>query len=269
MATVDDPRLFRASALARSPLPVGGLADWPPRGSVFEFAVERAGGGGTGSGSGAGIGAGAGAGVTLAVLAVAHAQRRGEVVAWLQPAGGALFPPDLAANGVDLDALVVVQPTIAMAAAARGERSESSDREPQPESEPNRDRRRPRRPHGGYELPRAAELLLRSGGFDLLVLDLRPVPPPRGPWLHRLQALVRLHQARLVLLSNRAQPCEPSSAIGQRLLPTRQRQSAATATVANTTAATTPFALTVHRLADKLHATLPPLPPCSGPAGVL
>src|SRR5688572_30810068 len=45
---------------------------------------------------------------TAAVALVIQAQARGEPVAWIQPEGGSLFPPDLAASGVDLDALIVV-----------------------------------------------------------------------------------------------------------------------------------------------------------------
>jgi hypothetical protein len=239
MTTFDDPRVFRASALRRSVAPAG-LADWPPRGSVLEFAGDRS--------SGC---------TSLAVLAVLQAQRRGETVAWLQPQNGSLFPPDLAANGVDLAALAIVQPPVA----ARTEGGDGKTSRRRGRSE--------RRERGSYELPRAAELLLRSGGFDLLVLDLRPVPPPRGPWLHRLQALVRLHRSRLLLLAERAQPIEPSSAIGQRLLPTRRRQPSACQP--NTTVSTlnsAPFALVLEPLANKLHAALPSLPPFAGPGGV-
>jgi len=40
---------------------------------------------------------------TTAVSCVTEAQACGELVAWVQPKGGALFPPDLEAAGVDLD----------------------------------------------------------------------------------------------------------------------------------------------------------------------
>ena len=41
------------------------------------------------------------------------AQVDGEATAWIQSEGGALFPPDLAMAGIDLDALVVLHlPTV-------------------------------------------------------------------------------------------------------------------------------------------------------------
>ena len=39
--------------------------------------------------------------LTTAVSLVIHAQRAGEPCAWIQPEGGLLYPPDLAASGVD------------------------------------------------------------------------------------------------------------------------------------------------------------------------
>jgi len=105
---------------------------------------------------------------TTAVAAVLQAQTEGETAAWIQPRGGTLFPPDLAESGVDLAALVVVH------VAARG---------------------------GGYEAPKAAEVLLRSGGFGLVVLDLRPAPPRGDAWLGRLLALAREHESRVVMIT--------------------------------------------------------------------
>src|SRR5687768_18149056 len=43
----------------------------------------------------------AGAATSTAVGALVDVQRAGGIVAWLQPLHGALFPPDLAANGVE------------------------------------------------------------------------------------------------------------------------------------------------------------------------
>lgn len=80
-----------------------------------------------------------GAQLTLAASCVVAAQVRGEPVAWLQQEGGSLFPPDLAESGVDLDALLVVH----VPAKA-----------------------------GRAGLCKAAELLLRSGSFGLVVIDL-------------------------------------------------------------------------------------------------
>jgi recombination protein RecA len=110
---------------------------------------------------------------TTAVALVRDAQLRGETTAWIQPRGGALYPPDVARMGVDLEALAVVQvPPSAL-------------------------------PHGPC---RAAELLLRSGGFGLVVVDLEGgVPPGAGEtWQARLGALARTHQTSVILLSRKA-----------------------------------------------------------------
>lgn len=84
--------------------------------------------------------------LTTAVALVRQAQLEGETTVWIQPVGGPLFPPDLADSGVDLDALIVVHV---------------------PED------------RGSAGIARAAELLLRSGGYGLCVLDLSAPPPPR------------------------------------------------------------------------------------------
>jgi recombination protein RecA len=105
---------------------------------------------------------------TMAVAAVLGAQAEGETTAWVQPRGGALFPPDLAESGVDLTALIVVH-----VGEAAGE-------------------------HGA---PKAAEMLLRSGGFGLVVLDLRPAPPRGDAWIGRLLGLAREHGACVVLIT--------------------------------------------------------------------
>jgi len=81
-------------------------------------------------------GAGDSACLTLAVSLVHDAQRRGELVAWLTRESSHFFPPDVDANGVDLRSLIVI-------------------RQPEPRA-----------------LGRAAEHLLRSGAFGLVVLDL-------------------------------------------------------------------------------------------------
>lgn len=123
---------------------------------------------------------------TAAVACLVHAQARGETAAWVQPQGGSLYPPDLAQSGVDLDALVIVHvPTGAGA-------------------------------HGRFK---AAEILLRSGGFGMVVLDLTAASvsdertqdrmrASRGQralgdaaWQSRLFALAREHGSWLLLLT--------------------------------------------------------------------
>lgn len=120
--------------------------------------------------------------LTTAAAIVREAQRERETTAWVQPTGGPLFPPDLAEAGVDLESLIVVHVP----------RPAASGR---PKS-------------AALELARAAELLLRSGAFGLVVLDLCEAPPPRSSrrgatWQARLLALARQHHSRLVILTQK------------------------------------------------------------------
>jgi len=111
--------------------------------------------------------------MSTAVSCLAHAQRRGETSAWVQLHGGSLYPPDLAASGIDLDALVIVQtPKL----------------------------------KGAEGLGKATELLLRSGGFGFVVLDLVGVVMRHDlAFQGRLLGLTREHGSTLLLLtSNRA-----------------------------------------------------------------
>jgi recombination protein RecA len=102
---------------------------------------------------------------TTAVSLVVHAQREGQLVAWVQPQRGALYPPDLGEAGVDLESLVVVQVPMA-------------------------------------QLPKAAELLLRSGTFGLVVLDITAgVPGKEDIWQSRLGGILRHHASKLVVLT--------------------------------------------------------------------
>ncbi len=107
---------------------------------------------------------GASACLTFAFSLVLDAQRRGEPVAWLTPEQHVFFPPDAAASGADLDALVLVR----LADARR--------------------------------LPRAAEQLARSGAFGLLLLDLGQAPVPQA-MLTRLTGLAQKHGTAIVFLT--------------------------------------------------------------------
>lgn len=138
---------------------------------------------------------------STAVQFLLDAQREGDPVAWVQPQGGELYPPDVASAGLDLRALLVVH--VPLEAGPAG-------------------------------LPKAAELALRSGAFGALVLDVSRGPVPRGEaWLGRLAALAREHQCGVALLS-RDTPglgAEPGLGAGRslgplvslRLLPRRRR----------------------------------------------
>ncbi len=109
----------------------------------------------------------ASAALTFAVRLVLDAQRRGEPVAWVGRQDACFFPPDAAEAGVDLSNLPVVRaPDVAAAAGA-------------------------------------ADLLLRSGAFGLVVLDLGA--ESRLP-LHvqtRLAGLARRHEAAVVCLTEK------------------------------------------------------------------
>jgi recombination protein RecA len=114
-----------------------------------------------------------GAQMTTAVSCLQHAQQLGETSAWVQLQGGSLYPPDLASCGVDLDALVIVQ-------VPRGA--------------------------GGHGIGKAAELLLRSGGFGFVVLDLVGLTLRHDlAFQGRLLGLAREHDSTLLLLTDSSQ----------------------------------------------------------------
>lgn len=117
---------------------------------------------------------GASATLTTAIELVLEAQREGEPVAWIVPwptdgaPAGTFYPPDVADSGVDLAALVVVRAPSAIA------------------------------------VIRAAERLLRSGAFGLIVLDLGTASVD-VPMAHqgRLVTLAQAHDAAIVCLTEK------------------------------------------------------------------
>jgi len=111
---------------------------------------------------------GASATLTTAVELVGEAQREGEPVAWIMGPRGSFYPPDLADSGIDLAALVVVRvPQLAVAA-------------------------------------RAAERLVRSGAFGLVVIDLVD-DHVELPIAHqgRLVTLAQAHDAAIVCITEK------------------------------------------------------------------
>lgn len=106
-----------------------------------------------------------GATLSAATALLREAQQRGEPVAWVNTRTATFFPPDLAEAGVALAALPVVRVTRAGQAA------------------------------------RAAEMLLGSGGFSLVVLDLAPGMQLSPAALARLDALTRRQRAALLILT--------------------------------------------------------------------
>lgn len=115
---------------------------------------------------------GASATLTLAMRLVWEAQSQGEPVAWVSCRQAGFYPPDAWENGVDLDALA-----IARVPDATG-------------------------------LGKAADLLVRSGAFGLVVIDLEEERLPERQ-LTRLLGLAREHGAAVVCLTVKP-PSAPS-----------------------------------------------------------
>ena len=111
---------------------------------------------------------GATATLTAAIELVAEAQLQSEPAAWLTLLDGTFYPPDVAESGVDLAALVVVRTPDTMAMA------------------------------------RAAERMLRSGAFGLVVLDLGKSGDLSMQIQGRLVTLAQTHDAAVVCLTEKA-----------------------------------------------------------------
>jgi recombination protein RecA len=102
--------------------------------------------------------------LTIAGQLIREAQLAREPAAWITSRGSSFHPPDFAGNGVDLEALVVV-----------------------------------RVPAAPAQL-RAAETLLRSGAFAVVVVDLESMTPPHAVALATQTRLVGLAQHHGTLL---------------------------------------------------------------------
>ena len=105
--------------------------------------------------------------LTLAVELLWKAQEACEPAAWVTVRTDIFFPPDLATNGIDLDALPVVRTDNATAAA------------------------------------RATEKLLRSAAFGLVIVDLGRHAGISPALQSRLSALTRLHDAAVLFLTDK------------------------------------------------------------------
>ena len=110
---------------------------------------------------------GAAATLTAAIEVVAEAQTQGEPVAWLTLTQSSFYPPDAAESGIDLAALVIVRAADATT------------------------------------LARAAERLLRSGAFGLIVLDLGAQAELSMQIQGRLVTLAQTHDAAIVCLTEK------------------------------------------------------------------
>lgn len=135
---------------------------------------------------------GPGARFSTAAMLVRRAQQEGETTVWVQPTGGSLYPPDLHAAHIDLDALVVVHVP---------------------------------RELGVVGLGKATELLLRSGAFGMVVVDLGPTEPRASTaWQGRLLGLARQHEIRVVLITTKPTHADSlGPLVGLRVEPRRER----------------------------------------------
>jgi recombination protein RecA len=113
-------------------------------------------------------GQGATSSLSSAARLILDAQIEGEPCAWLTRQGSCFFPPDLAASGIDLDALAVIFTPSAHAAV------------------------------------RAAGRLVRSGGFGLVIVDLGLGADLPSPLQGRLSSLALKHDTAVVLLTQKA-----------------------------------------------------------------
>ena len=113
---------------------------------------------------------GATATLTTAIELVLEAQHAAEPIAWVTLGNTSFYPPDLAESGVDLAALLVV------------------------------------RVHDVTAAARAAERLLRSGAFGLVVLDFGSTAAVDLSMAHqgRLVTLAQAHDAAVVCITEKA-----------------------------------------------------------------
>ncbi len=121
-------------------------------------------------------GAGATAPLTLAFGLVLQAQQQNEPVAWITRDDSLFYPPDAAEGGVDLDTLMIVRIPDLPASAGQA---------------------------GGGAVARAADQLLRSGAFGLVVLDLGAKAAVPAPLQTRLAGLAYKHQTALLCLTTK------------------------------------------------------------------
>jgi recombination protein RecA len=125
-------------------------------------------------------GSGASAVLTAATGLMLDAQRRLEPVAWVGTDESSFFPPDVAQSGIDLSALVVVRIPTANVSSTRTLASMQAV---------------------------AAERLLRSGAFGLVLIDMGTSREPAlgQPLQSRLLGLAQKHQAAVMFLTEKSE----------------------------------------------------------------
>lgn len=160
--------------ISKLPIPMERTRELP-RGRLIELVSEL----GPSSGS------------SLAAFTLREAQQEGGLAAWIESEEGALFPPDLARSGIDLDSLLIV-------------RTPASG--------------------GVIAIAKAAEILLRTGAFSALTLDFASLKRPRGEaFLARLAALAREHHAHVLILRSAYDEFSLGTSIALRLDARRSR----------------------------------------------
>ncbi len=112
-------------------------------------------------------GLGASSALTMVFGLVVAAQQEGEPVAWVNASKSTFYPPDAAAGGVDLESLVVI------------------------------------RANDGVVAATAADKLLRSGAFGVVVLDLERSFDISLGLQARLVKLAQKHEAAVVCLTSK------------------------------------------------------------------
>ena len=117
---------------------------------------------------------------TVIAQLLAEVQRQGEPVAWVTGPRTSVYPPDLDAAGVDLTALAFLR----IGADTSGKKRSAQKGFDHEKNE--------------LERLRAAELLLRSGAFGLVVIEAPEHSMPVRA-LSRLHAMARRHGSRVVL----------------------------------------------------------------------
>lgn len=125
-------------------------------------------------------GDGASAVLTAATKMMLDAQAAREPAAWIGTDESCFFPPDVAESGVDLSALLVVRIPFARLAADSGKRTRAN------------------------LVAVAAERLMRSGAFGLMLLDLGRDHVLSQPLQSRLLGLAQHHQAAVLCLTEKS-----------------------------------------------------------------
>lgn len=165
---------------------------------------------------------GGGAPLTMAVALVLDAQRRRETVAWITTRESVFFPPDVAESGVDLDALAVIRlpPPEAWEEASRargGRGTATAARTTSSRTVSAARTATTAAPRAGDHLAaaaaaRAADRILRSGAFGLVVLDLGRGDVTVGAQA-RLLGLAERHDAAVLCLTEKPAPAPSLSSL--------------------------------------------------------